>query len=113
MHNYNSAAILMVGGHEMAGTVNPVKPQGHWLHDELIGMIMKKAGSSTLELWTGSGDSPYYTEGQRVLAHHDQSMRTKGDWVCIGAVRWFGDDKPAEVVFGEVPSRKIRHGVYK
>lgn len=113
-----STAILMVGGHGYARTANPVKPHDHWLYDGLIVHVMQQGvrgpkDQPRLELWSGSGDSPYYEAGQRVLAHHDQSGVTKGVWTCVGAVRWYGDERPAEVIFGDVPSRKIAHGVFK
>lgn len=107
----HSAAILMVGGNGYAGTVNPLKPHDHWLHDKLVGHVMKKG--ERLELWTGSGQSAYYPIGERVEAHHDQSGRTKGMWTCVGVVRWTGTDEPAELLEGEVPSKKIKHGVFK
>lgn len=109
----NSAAILMVPHNAgWKGTVNPLKPEGYWLHEpKMIGYVMRQ--SDKLELWTSHGELADWELGSRQLAHHDQSRITKFTWTVVGIVRWNGDGNPPEVLAGEVPSRKIKHGVFK
>lgn len=104
--NATSAAILM------ADRVNPLKPEGYWLHEAgMVGYVVAKKGSKTIEFWTSHGglDSAFDL-GKTVEAHHDQSRRTKGYWTVIGRVDWTDD---GVISHGEVPNRILNHGVFK
>lgn len=112
-----STAIFMV---PTPNTVNPLKPEGYWLHDaDMIGYVVAQGtltdGRPRLEFWTGAGTNAYegWEVGARQLAHHDQSGITKFTWTIKAVVRWNGEGNAPEVLSGEVPNRKIKHGVFK
>lgn len=120
MTRENSAAILMTKCPGETGTANPLKPEGHWLHEAgMIGYVMQQGtrgpkNTPRLELWTSHGSlGEAWSVGAVQRAHHDQSGITKCGWRIVGVVRWNGDGNAPEVVAGDVPSRKIPHGVFK